>query len=71
MRNNPWWHEGWGNGTLEGICNQYPNMVDFEMLCTLGDNIVAIVTGQLMAIELCLKDALLSRYYLHGLEMAK
>ncbi|ORY11561.1 hypothetical protein BCR34DRAFT_614592 [Clohesyomyces aquaticus] len=69
----PWWHAHWENDTMEdikAICDQIPNGADAKLLRTLGESIVGIITGELVAIEVAMRDNVLGNYYRHGLGTA-
>jgi hybrid polyketide synthase/nonribosomal peptide synthetase ACE1 len=69
-RGNPWWCDEWEQDTsqdINTICDQYPRIIDFELLRALGERLSDIVTEEIMAIEIGMKDDLLKRYYQEGL----
>lgn len=73
-RGQLWWHAYWENDTTQDIktlYNQIPDVADFKLLRILGENIVDIVTGNLVAIEVAMQGNILGNYYQHGLGTAE
>jgi hybrid polyketide synthase/nonribosomal peptide synthetase ACE1 len=72
-RGQPWWHEHWEKDTMQDIQasdDQNEHRADFDLLRTLGERIVDIVTGDVVAIEVAMQSNILSNYYQHGLGTA-
>jgi hybrid polyketide synthase/nonribosomal peptide synthetase ACE1 len=73
-RGQPWWHAHWEKDTMQDIkalCDRVPDVADLRLLRTLGESIVDIVTGDLLAIEVAMKGDNLGNYYQHGLGTAE
>lgn len=68
----PFWKEEWDHDSYEQIalaCEPYADVIDIKLLRNLGDNLVAIATGEKQAIEVGIGDNLLAEFYQHSLGM--
>ncbi|KAK3369911.1 AMP-binding enzyme [Podospora didyma] len=68
----PFWRSEWHHDTRERIaraCAPYAHVPDVRLLCAIGDNFVAIATGERQAIEVGMQDGLLAQYYQASLGM--
>ncbi|KAI3394645.1 hypothetical protein diail_2455 [Diaporthe ilicicola] len=64
------WKSEWYNDTGETIaeaCRPYSDTVDIRLLCELGPKLPDIVTGRTPAIDIAVKDGMLTEYYQKGL----
>ncbi|KAJ0115637.1 hypothetical protein J7T55_010460 [Diaporthe amygdali] len=67
-RSDEWafWKPEWENDTTETIaeaCRPYAKTVDVRLLCELGQRLPDIVTGKAPAIEIAVRDGMLTEYY--------
>lgn len=66
----PFWKSEWDDDAAETIaeaCGPYSNTVDVRLLCELGPKLPDIVTGRTPAIDIAMKDGMLTEYYQKGL----
>lgn len=66
----PVWKPEWDNDTEETIaeaCIPYLDTVDVRLLCELGPKLADIATGRTPAIDIAMKDGMLTEYYQNGL----
>lgn len=60
------WREEWNSDSLDTImqaCQPYIDMADFKLLNSIGQNLPAIVDGEVSAIEIGMKDNCLADFY--------
>lgn len=70
----PFWKPEWDEDTAETIteaCKPYADTVDVRLLCELGPKLPDIVTGRTPAIDIAMKDSMLTEYYQKGLGLEK
>lgn len=68
------WHRDWEHDTPESIslaCRDYAGAIDVRLLHAIGENLAEIATGRATAIEIGMKENLLTEYYRHGLGMGE
>ncbi|KAF3763037.1 hypothetical protein M406DRAFT_20609, partial [Cryphonectria parasitica EP155] len=68
----PLWSSEWENDTLDQLSAAYePHLhsTDVRLLKAVGENIIDIVTGRKQAIEVGMRDGMLSQFYEHAIGM--
>lgn len=73
-RGRPFWEQDWENDTLERIdqiCKKRSDIIDVRLLCVIGLELAKIVSYNVQAIEIGMRDNLLDEFYQRGLGMQK
>jgi hybrid polyketide synthase/nonribosomal peptide synthetase ACE1 len=68
----PFWSPGWADDlpdTLAVACEPYSHVIDMKLLREIGENLIDIVRGDKQAIEVGMKDGMLSEFYSDGMGM--
>lgn len=66
------WKDEWNSDTADVIrraCVPYSHVADIRLLHALGEELAAIATGDKVAIEIGMRDNMLSEYYQHSIGM--
>ncbi|ROW04822.1 hypothetical protein VMCG_04865 [Cytospora schulzeri] len=73
LTNTPGWIPAWQDDTYEDIqhlCEPFEHIVDVKLLRAIGENLVAIATGERQAIEIGMEENLLAQYYENAIGMS-
>lgn len=68
------WNREWEHDTSESIkiaCREHAEIIDVRFLHAIGEKLADIATGSTTAIEIGMRENLLSEYYQHGLGMGE
>lgn len=66
------WRDEWNADTADVVrraCVPYAHVADIRLLHALGEELAAIATGDRVAIEIGMRDNMLSEYYQHSIGM--
>ncbi|KAG6354080.1 hypothetical protein INS49_005051 [Diaporthe citri] len=69
----PLWNSDWENDTnyqLEAAAQPHSDVIDVMILRAVGENIVRIATGEASAIDICMRNDMLSQFYMDGIGLA-
>ncbi|KAI9848698.1 MAG: putative Hybrid PKS-NRPS biosynthetic cluster [Sclerophora amabilis] len=69
---NPWARKDWMHDTKEdviNILNKYPDNIDLRLMHAVGENLPAVIRGQLTMLEPMIQDNMLNDFYVvaHGM----
>ncbi|KAK1749891.1 polyketide synthetase [Echria macrotheca] len=51
---------------VDELCSQHPGQIDLQLAQAVGQNLGAVVRGELQPLEVMLKDDMLNRFYMEG-----
>lgn len=51
---------------VEELCSKYPGQIDLQLTQAVGQNLGAVVRGEMQQLEVMLKDDMLNRFYIEG-----